>query len=97
MGTVTTAKAAPADFTALLDKFPDLRAAATAMGKPFSTMRSWRDRNSVPAKHWADLVDVARRLSVRGISNASLQAASRVSATRPDRRQSRPDEAMRAA
>lgn len=47
-------------------------AVAALLSRPYTTVRSWQDRESIPAAIWSDLVEVARRKSVRGVTYKAL-------------------------
>lgn len=44
---------------------------AKARGKPYSTVASWKDRNSIPIDEWPGLLELAHQ---RGIDDASYEA-----------------------
>lgn len=43
---------------------------AKARGKPYSTVASWKARNSIPLDEWSGLLDLARE---RGVENVSYE------------------------
>lgn len=48
------------DMKHVFDIWPDLRTMAADLGKPYSTVASWRQRGSIPAKYDLDIVRAAR-------------------------------------
>jgi hypothetical protein len=47
-------------------------AVAALLSRPYTTVRSWQDRDSIPPAIWSDLVEAARRKSVRGVTYKAL-------------------------
>lgn len=44
----------------LIDLWPSIAALAADMGKPFSTVRNWRDRDRIPMEYWVAFVNAAQ-------------------------------------
>jgi hypothetical protein len=41
---------------------------AREMGLPVATVSAWKHRSRIPARHWPDLVSLARHKRLKGIS-----------------------------
>lgn len=44
----------------VIRKIGGLTKTATALGIPVTTVQGWKDRGSVPQKHWAPLIEAAK-------------------------------------
>jgi len=59
----------------ILDQWPDRRAIALDLGKPYPTVSGWYNRASIPAWHWGDLIAAAERRGLAGVTLADIAAA----------------------
>jgi hypothetical protein len=53
---------------ALAVKLGGMTAVAAALSLPFTTVASWKARDSVPSSYWPPLIDLAQKAKVRGLS-----------------------------
>lgn len=44
----------------VIGKFGGLTKTATALGIPVTTVQGWKDRGTIPQKHWSPLIDAAK-------------------------------------
>jgi hypothetical protein len=60
-----------------IDLWPSLVVLAADLTLPLSTVRSWRERNSIPSAHWSAVVIAAkaRRLRVTAEALQAIEAA----------------------
>lgn len=71
------------DARTIIDALGKPRAIAEALGGiPSSTVAYWRHRNSIPARWWSPLADIARERRVRDVTVESIAQAHAVT-TRP--------------
>lgn len=49
-------------------------AVAALLSRPYTTVRSWQDRESIPPAFWTDLVQAAQKRGVRGVTYKALAA-----------------------
>jgi len=65
------------DFTDICRLWPSARVLAEDLKAPESTVKKWRERNSVPAAYWLDLLACAKR---RGYRRLTLPQLARIAA-----------------
>jgi hypothetical protein len=63
----------------IIGLWPSAEALGDDIGESGVTVRAWRNRNSIPAYRWLDIVKAA---DARGIEGVSLDALARIAATR---------------
>lgn len=61
----------------IIGLWPNAVALADELGVSVITVRSWKQRNSIPPVHWLSLVD---RAASRGIEGVTLEALARIAA-----------------
>lgn len=64
------------DVSFIMSKFGGAAPLADLLGYPVTTVRNWEDRKRIPAKHFATLIDAAKKKGV------SLTAEELVSITK---------------
>lgn len=52
----------------IIDAFGGPSALAHEMGYPVATVSAWKHRGKIPARHWPDLVALARDKRIKGLS-----------------------------
>lgn len=58
----------------IINFWPDLESFAADMVVQPLTAAGWRNRDSIPAKYWPDLVATARKRGFRGVTLEKLNA-----------------------
>jgi hypothetical protein len=61
----------------ILGLWPSLSALSKDIGRHYNTVRSWSERDSIPGKHWAVIIDSATMRGIHGVTLAALADAMR--------------------
>lgn len=59
-------------FSDIITQWDTLEAFRIDVGVPYQRARKWRDRDSIPPRHWPDVIAACRKKGIRGVTIDTL-------------------------
>jgi len=49
----------------IINKWPSVEALSIAIGVKYPTIHAWRSRDSIPSRHWQDVIKAGKKIGVK--------------------------------